>query len=346
VSYVIDESQFAVFRDVVSRARFAVFDLLSIWTSARINPKGLPSPLLGPPYTAIRKQLADGHDHRKLRALAESAQDMLADVKARIRELLEAGIAVKAIAPDGGDPRHWLVGLLNICDEITSPHIAFDVASYHTGQQSQTDIPYWTEIHDRLLEAEQHLDNMACVWASGASEQQIENPTASASHNAAAPPGFAVTSVANPVPTRFELTEFAKQLFADPIGDEIKLHQLRTAEADRRRAELELREAMFRAANPHVFEARSQPPLAAATDQEPPATRASEKGEGAGARRQQKKRGRPKDSDPAADRRIAEAWKTGQYLKYADLEREMNLAAGEARRAIDRHRKRERLANE
>lgn len=62
---------------------------------------------------------------------------------------------------------------------------------------------------------------------------------------------------------------------------------------------------------------------------------------------QKKKRpGRRPSTDPAADRRIVQAWNSGQHVKYADLEREMDLAKGDVRRAIDRHRKRERLATE
>lgn len=72
----------------------------------------------------------------------------------------------------------------------------------------------------------------------------------------------------------------------------------------------------------------------------------SDQGKGVAAKRPTSKRGRPSDSDVAADRKLFDAWKTGRYSNYAELEREFRLSAGDARRAIDRHRKRERLANE
>lgn len=50
--------------------------------------------------------------------------------------------------------------------------------------------------------------------------------------------------------------------------------------------------------------------------------------------------GRKVDTDSKEDKRISDAWQTGQYRTYADLERELNLRAGEAKRACDRHRKR------
>lgn len=83
-------------------------------------------------------------------------------------------------------------------------------------------------------------------------------------------------------------------------------------------------------------------PTIVAVGAQSPATGASAQGEGDG----KKQRGRPKENDPADDRKIADAWSTGCYSKYADLEREFNRSPGDARRAIDRHRKRERLANE
>lgn len=53
-----------------------------------------------------------------------------------------------------------------------------------------------------------------------------------------------------------------------------------------------------------------------------------------------RRRGRKPDTDPKADAGIAKAWATRQYRTYADLERELNLPVGEAKRACDRHRKR------
>jgi hypothetical protein len=50
--------------------------------------------------------------------------------------------------------------------------------------------------------------------------------------------------------------------------------------------------------------------------------------------------GRPPGSNPESDRRIAEAWHTGRYPKYEDLERERDMSKGEVKRALDRHRSR------
>lgn len=52
------------------------------------------------------------------------------------------------------------------------------------------------------------------------------------------------------------------------------------------------------------------------------------------------KPGRKPDTDPKEDKRIADGWSSGQYKTFADMEREMGLCKGAARRAIDRHRKR------
>jgi hypothetical protein len=55
------------------------------------------------------------------------------------------------------------------------------------------------------------------------------------------------------------------------------------------------------------------------------------------------RRGRKPDPaiDPKADKRVAEAWDSGQYKNYADLAHEFRCEAHEVRLAIDRHRKRE-----
>lgn len=60
----------------------------------------------------------------------------------------------------------------------------------------------------------------------------------------------------------------------------------------------------------------------------------------AAARKSRARRGRKPDTDPKADARIAEAWATGQYRTFADLERELKLPSRGAKLAIDRHRKR------
>jgi hypothetical protein len=55
------------------------------------------------------------------------------------------------------------------------------------------------------------------------------------------------------------------------------------------------------------------------------------------------RRGRKPDPsiDPKADKRIADAWTTGAYRKYADLARELGIEQREVSLAIERHRHRE-----
>jgi hypothetical protein len=54
-----------------------------------------------------------------------------------------------------------------------------------------------------------------------------------------------------------------------------------------------------------------------------------------------KRIGRPPDTDQVKDRRIAEAWKTGAFRAYQDLDAELGMARGSAKKAVDRHRHRE-----
>ncbi len=56
--------------------------------------------------------------------------------------------------------------------------------------------------------------------------------------------------------------------------------------------------------------------------------------------KRRRKRGRPRDTDPKADKRIADAWQSGQHKTYADLARELKKSEREVRAAIDRHRQR------
>jgi hypothetical protein len=53
-----------------------------------------------------------------------------------------------------------------------------------------------------------------------------------------------------------------------------------------------------------------------------------------------KKRGRPRDTDPTADERMVDAWKTGQYPTYAALAQVQRTTKHEVEAAIDRHRHR------
>src|SRR5262249_12930382 len=52
------------------------------------------------------------------------------------------------------------------------------------------------------------------------------------------------------------------------------------------------------------------------------------------------KRGRPADTDPRADKRIFEAWRSGHHTTYADLATALGQPEQQVRAAIDRHRKR------
>ncbi len=52
------------------------------------------------------------------------------------------------------------------------------------------------------------------------------------------------------------------------------------------------------------------------------------------------RRGRKPHPGFEADRRIAEAWASGRYKTYAELDRERGLTNGETKRALDRHRHR------
>ena len=45
-------------------------------------------------------------------------------------------------------------------------------------------------------------------------------------------------------------------------------------------------------------------------------------------------------TDKAKDRRIADAWNTGNYRTYAELGRELGVSSAEVKQAIDRARKR------
>ena len=54
------------------------------------------------------------------------------------------------------------------------------------------------------------------------------------------------------------------------------------------------------------------------------------------------KPGRKPDTDRKEDARVAVAWATGQHRRYADLERDLRLPPGAAKRALDRHRKRKK----
>jgi hypothetical protein len=55
-----------------------------------------------------------------------------------------------------------------------------------------------------------------------------------------------------------------------------------------------------------------------------------------------KRRGRPSDTDPQADAKIAEAWDTGHYQTYERLGQETGMSGRDVELAIDRHRKRQR----
>jgi len=50
--------------------------------------------------------------------------------------------------------------------------------------------------------------------------------------------------------------------------------------------------------------------------------------------------GRPQDTDQAADKRIAEAWGTGEYKNLEELANALDKRKRDVRLALDRHRKR------
>lgn len=68
--------------------------------------------------------------------------------------------------------------------------------------------------------------------------------------------------------------------------------------------------------------------------------------DGAETRKPRAKRGPKLKTDRKADKRVADAWVTGRYETFADLERELKLSAGSAKRAVDRHRKRRKSPKE
>ncbi len=55
---------------------------------------------------------------------------------------------------------------------------------------------------------------------------------------------------------------------------------------------------------------------------------------------EKKKRGRRVDTDPAADKRVYDAWKSGSHRTYADLANTLKKTEREVGLAIDRHEKR------
>jgi hypothetical protein len=53
-------------------------------------------------------------------------------------------------------------------------------------------------------------------------------------------------------------------------------------------------------------------------------------------------RGRPRDTDVKADRRVYDMWCSGRYRYYEELARQLNQTGKQVAYAIDRHRKRKR----
>jgi hypothetical protein len=60
---------------------------------------------------------------------------------------------------------------------------------------------------------------------------------------------------------------------------------------------------------------------------------------------QRKRRGRPTDTDPKADAKVADAWGTQHYRTYADLGKELGMTGRDVGSAVERHRKRQKRAN-
>jgi hypothetical protein len=67
---------------------------------------------------------------------------------------------------------------------------------------------------------------------------------------------------------------------------------------------------------------------------------------GAGSRQRQRKRGRPVDTDPKADKRIFDAWSSGSYKTYEELASVLRMNKSAVESAIDRHRKRLKRAGQ
>jgi hypothetical protein len=59
--------------------------------------------------------------------------------------------------------------------------------------------------------------------------------------------------------------------------------------------------------------------------------------------RPKRRRGRKTDTDPTADRRVADAWQTGSYKDYEECGQALGMSGREVKLAIDRDRKRHSL---
>jgi hypothetical protein len=59
-----------------------------------------------------------------------------------------------------------------------------------------------------------------------------------------------------------------------------------------------------------------------------------------GAGKKRRRRGRPQDTDPAADKRLFDAWQSGHYNTYEELAHEFRMSKLDVERAIGRHQKR------
>jgi hypothetical protein len=77
------------------------------------------------------------------------------------------------------------------------------------------------------------------------------------------------------------------------------------------------------------------------TGSTPPAA-TPKQGEGNGATKPavKAKRGRRADTDPKADKKVADAWATGHYRTYEDLGRKLKTTKHQVKTALDRHRHR------
>ena len=58
-------------------------------------------------------------------------------------------------------------------------------------------------------------------------------------------------------------------------------------------------------------------------------------------KRKHKRNGRPRQYDPKLDKRISDAWESGQYRSYKDMKREFEMSSKEIGNAIKRHRVRQ-----
>jgi hypothetical protein len=91
-----------------------------------------------------------------------------------------------------------------------------------------------------------------------------------------------------------------------------------------------------------ILRSAAAPPRTSAGQGEQAGTSHEQGGTGqeAGSHKKHRKRGRPTDTDPKADEKIWDAWRTGEYKTYEGLARAFTKPMRDVRAALERHRKR------